>query len=282
MKSLTYSKIEMILNLKNPLVIFDLETTGIKISEDRIVEYSFVKINPDLTKEIKTEKINPTIPIPEEVSLIHGIYDKDVADAPTFKMVAKNLAKWLEGCDLGGFNVIKFDIPMLVEEFLRADLNFDIKNRKLIDAQRFFHLMEKRNLSAAYKFYCDKELDNAHSAEADTLATVDVFEAQVARYLGQEVTDNLGDKIGVFKNDMEALHNLTFTKMADLAGRLVYNNNNEVVFNFGKHRGKPVSEILKKEPSYYDWMMRGDFTRDTKYLFVILFYSLRRFIFGNS
>lgn len=254
----------MSLNLKNPLVIFDLETTGIKVAEDRIVEYSFVKINPDQTREIKTQRLNPTIPIPHETSLIHGIYDKDVAEAPTFKMVAKNLAKWLEGCDLGGFNVIKFDVPMLVEEFLRAEVDFEIKNRKLIDAQRFFHLMEKRNLSAAYKFYCQKNLDNAHSAEADTLATVDVFEAQIEKYQGMEVTDNLGKTIGTFKNDMASLHQLTFSKMADLAGRLVYNHKDEVVFNFGKHRGKPVSEILKKEPSYYDWMMKGDFTRDTK------------------
>jgi DNA polymerase-3 subunit epsilon len=254
----------MSLNLKNPLVIFDLETTGIKVAEDRIVEYSFVKIHPDQTREVKTQRINPTIPIPHETSMIHGIYDKDVADAPTFKMIAKNLAKWLEGCDLGGFNVIKFDVPMLVEEFLRAEIDFEIKNRKLIDAQRFFHLMEKRNLSAAYKFYCQKTLDNAHSAEADTLATVAVFEAQIEKYQDMEVTDNLGKKIGTFKNDMSSLHQLTFSKMADLAGRLVYNNQNEVVFNFGKHRGKPVTEIFKKEPSYYDWMMKGDFTRDTK------------------
>jgi DNA polymerase-3 subunit epsilon len=254
----------MSLNLKNPLVIFDLETTGIKIAEDRIIEYSFVKINPDGTREVKTQRINPTIPIPEETSLIHGIYDNDVADAPTFKMVAKNLAKWLEGCDLGGFNVIRFDVPMLVEEFLRADVNFEIKNRKLIDAQRFFHLMEKRNLSAAYKFYCGKTLDNAHSAEADTLATVAVLEAQVEKYNNLEVKDNLGKPIGMFKNDMESLHNLTFTKMADLAGRMVYNNNDEIVFNFGKHRGKKVVDVLKKEPSYFDWMMKGDFTQDTK------------------
>jgi DNA polymerase-3 subunit epsilon len=160
--------------------------------------------------------------------------------------------------------VIKFDVPMLVEEFLRVDVNFETKNRKLIDAQRFFHLMEKRNLSAAYKFYCDKNLDNAHSADADTLATLEVFEAQVKKYENMEVNDNLGKKIGTFQNDMDALHNLTFSKMADLAGRLVDNHKDEVVFNFGKHRGKPVSEILKREPSYYDWMMKGDFTRDTK------------------
>ncbi len=254
----------MALNLKNPLVIFDLETTGISISQDRIIEYSFVKILPNLEKEVRTQRINPEMAIPEESSLIHGIYDKDVADAPTFKEVAKSLAKWLEGCDLGGFNVIKFDVPMLVEEFLRVEANFETKNRKLIDAQRFFHLMEKRNLSAAYKYYCDKELTNAHSAEADTLATLAVLEAQVERYTGEEVRDNLGKVIGVFANDMEKLHNLAFSKMADLAGRMVYNHKNEIVFNFGKHRGKPVSQILKQEPSYFDWMMRGDFTRDTK------------------
>lgn len=254
----------MSLNLKNPLVIFDLETTGINIAEDRIIEYSFVKINPDNSREIKTQRINPTIPIPIESSLIHGLYDKDVTDAPTFKMVAKNLAKWLEGCDLGGFNIIKFDVPVLVEEFLRAEVDFETKNRKLIDAQRFFHLMEKRNLTAAYKFYCDKDLTDAHSAEADTLATLAVFEAQVEKYQGKEVKDNLGKPIGTFENNMEKLHDLTFTKMADLAGRMVYNHKDEIVFNFGKHRGKPVVEVLKREPSYFDWMMKGDFTRDTK------------------
>ncbi|MEN8248678.1 MAG: exonuclease domain-containing protein [Bacteroidota bacterium] len=254
----------MALNLKNPLVIFDLETTGISISQDRIIEYSFIKVYPNQEREIRTERINPTIPIPAESSMIHGIYDKDVAEAPTFKQGAKNLVKWLEGCDLGGFNVIKFDVPMLVEEFLRADVDFETKNRKLIDAQKFFHLMEKRNLTAAYKFYCNKPLDNAHSAEADTLATLAVLEAQVERYENKEVNDNLGNKIGDFQNDMTALHNLTFTKMFDLAGRMVYNNMGEIVFNFGKHRNKPVKEILRREPSYFDWIMRGDFTRDTK------------------
>ena len=254
----------MALNLKNPLVFFDLETTGISISNDRILEYSFVKILPTLEKEVKTQRINPTIPIPIESSLIHGIYEKDITDAPSFRDVAKNLAKWLEGCDLGGFNIIKFDVPMLVEEFLRVDVEFETKNRKLIDAQRFFHLMEKRNLSAAYEFYCDKDLANAHSAEADTLATLAVFEAQVSRYDGQMVKDNLGKDLGVFTNDMSKLHDLTFSKMADLAGRMVYNNSGEVVFNFGKHRGKPVTQVLKSEPSYFDWMMKGDFTRDTK------------------
>ena len=254
----------MNLNLKNPLVTFDLETTGVSISKDRIVEFSFVKLMPNGDKEIRTERINPTIPIPIESSLIHGIYDKDVADAPTFKSLARELAKWLEGCDLAGFNVIKFDVPMLVEEFLRAEVNFEVHNRKLIDAQRIFHMMEKRTLAAAYKFFCNKTLEGAHGAEADTLATLAVLEAQVEKYDNQPVTNNLGKEIGVITNDMEVLHELTFNKMVDLAGRLVYNHDDVPVFNFGKHKGKPVSTIFEQEPSYYDWMMRGDFTQDTK------------------
>ena len=166
----------MILKLKTPLAFFDLETTGINISKDRIVEISILKIFPDGKEELKTELVNPGIPIPLETSLIHGIYDDDVKDAPLFKDLGKNIAKFLEGSDLGGFNILKFDVPVLVEEFLRADINFDISKRRLIDAQRIFHLMEKRNLSAAYKFYCDETLENAHSAEADTIATFKIFE----------------------------------------------------------------------------------------------------------
>lgn len=254
----------MALNLKNPLVVFDLETTGIKISSDRIIEFSFVKLMPNGEKEIRTQRVNPTVPIPIESSLIHGIYDEDIAQEPTFKSMAKELAKWLEGCDLAGFNVIKFDVPMLVEEFLRAEVDFEIKNRKLIDAQRIFHMMEKRTLSAAYKFYCNKELEGAHGAEADTLATLSVLEAQVLKYENQRVTNNLGKEIGVISNNMEVLHQLTFDKMVDLAGRFVYNHDNIPVFNFGKHRGKPVEKVLELEPSYYAWMMKGDFTQDTK------------------
>jgi len=254
----------MSLNLKNPLVIFDLETTGTSIANDRIVEYSFVKVTINGEKEVKTMRINPTIPIPIESSLVHGIYDNDIKDAPTFKSIAKNLGKWLEGCDLGGFNSIKFDVPILAEEFLRADVDFDVSNRKLIDAQRIFHMMEKRTLSAAYKFYCDKELEGAHGAEADTLATLAVLEAQIEKYNGQDVTDNLGKKIGLIENNMNTLHQLTFNKMVDLAGRLTYNQNNEVVFNFGKHKGKLVSEVFNSEPSYYDWMLKSEFPQDTK------------------
>lgn len=252
------------LKLKNPLVVFDLETTGTNISTDRIVEMAMIKMMPDGTVEEKSRRIHPTIPIPLESSLIHGIYDEDVKDEPAFKQVAKSLATWLEGCDLAGFNILKFDVPMLVEEFLRANVDFDIDHRKLVDAQKIFHMMEKRNLSTAYKFYCGKILENAHSALADTQATMEVLIAQIERYEGQTVTNLLGQEIGTIVNDMGQLHQLTNEKMVDLAGRMVYNEKGEMVFNFGKHRGRSVTEVLKLEPSFYDWMMKGDFPLDTK------------------
>ncbi len=252
------------LKLKNPLVVFDLETTGTNIANDRIVEMALLKVMPDGTVEEKSRRINPTIPIPLETSLIHGIYDEDVKDEPNFKQVAKSLATWLEGCDLAGFNILKFDVPMLVEEFLRANVDFEVDNRKLVDAQKIFHLMEKRNLSAAYQFYCGKPLENAHSALADTQATYEVLMAQIDKYEGESVKDLLGKELGTIKNDMNILHELTNQKMVDLAGRMVYNDKGEETFNFGKHRGKLVSEVLQKEPSFYDWMMKGDFPLDTK------------------
>ncbi|MEM9340139.1 MAG: 3'-5' exonuclease [Bacteroidota bacterium] len=251
------------LNLKNPLVVFDLETTGTNISKDRIVEMAMIKVLPDGSTEEKHRRINPTIPIPNETSLIHGIYDEDVKDEPTFKQVARSLAQWLEGCDLAGFNVVGFDIPMLVEEFLRANVDFEVENRKIVDAQKIFHIMEKRNLSAALEFYCDEKLENAHSALADTKATYSVLLAQIERYEGQEAVDTQGNKITTIENDAEALSLLATSRMIDLAGRMVYKDGVET-FNFGKHRGKPVSDILKKEPSFYDWMMKGDFPLDTK------------------
>ena len=254
----------MNLKLKNPLAFFDLETTGINIANDRVVEISILKIMPNGDEEKRTDLVNPGIPIPAETSLIHGIYDDDVKDAPPFKDIAKTLVKFLEGCDLGGFNILRFDVPMIVEEFLRAGVNFDISKRKLIDAQKIFHLMEKRNLSAAYTFYCNETLENAHSAEADTLATFEIFKKQVERYDGQEVLDMKGNKLGVIQNDMEAIHNITLQKMVDLAGRMVYNDNGEEVFNFGKHKGKRVVDILEKEPMYYNWIQKNDFSLDTK------------------
>ena len=252
------------LNLKNPLVVFDLEATGTKISEDRIVEIALIKLLPDGTTEEKSRRINPTIPIPIESSLIHGIYDEDVKDEPSFKQIGKSLSDFLHGCDLAGFNILKFDVPLLVEEFLRANIDFDLENRKLIDAQKIFHLMEKRNLSAAYQFYCDKELVDAHSAAADTQATYEVLASQIERYEGQEVVDLLGKKMGTIVNDMSKLHELTNHKMVDLAGRMVYNEEGNEIFNFGKHKGKAVSQVLADEPSFYDWMMKGDFPLDTK------------------
>ena len=254
----------MNLHLKSPLAFFDLETTGMHISHDRIVEISILKITPNGEQHALTERINPGIPISKESSMVHGIQDADVKDSPTFKDVAKKLAKFLEGCDLSGFNIIRFDVPLLVEEFLRADVNFDVSKRKLIDSQKIFHLMEKRNLSAAYKFYCQKTLENAHSAEADTEATFEILEKQIELYGGMAVEDNLGNPIGKIENNMETLHNLTNKKMVDLAGRMVYDADGIEVFNFGKHKGKPVPDVLKKEPSYYDWIIRGDFPLDTK------------------
>jgi DNA polymerase III subunit epsilon len=254
----------MKLNLKIPLCFFDLETTGINITQDRIIEIAVIKVMPNGEVIKKSNVINPTIPIAPESTAIHGISNEDVKDKPTFKEVAKEYARFFEGTDLAGFNILKFDVPVLVEEFLRADVEFDYSRKKLIDAQKIFHMMEKRTLSAAFKFYCDKEITDAHSAEADTQATLEVLYAQITRYENQEVTDGLGKKVGVIQNDMEALHKLTASNLVDLAGRMVRNEKDEVIFNFGKHKGKVATQVLKDEPSFYDWMMKGDFPLDTK------------------
>ena len=254
----------MSLELKKPLAVFDLETTGTDIVNDRIIEISIAKMQIDQSVVTKTLLINPGIPIPPANSKIHGIYDDQVKDAPTFKQVAKELAEFFKGCDLGGFSVLKFDIPILVEEFLRAEVDFDLKNKQVVDAQRIFHLMEKRNLAAAYKFYCQKTLTNAHSAEADSQATLEVIQAQVAQYQGQSVYNNLGKALGKVGNTVQSLAEITHTNMVDLAGRFVYNTENVEVFNFGKYRGRPILEVLEKEPQYYDWIMNGKFPRDTK------------------
>ena len=254
----------MNLNLRNPICFFDLETTGINISNDRIIEIGIIKMMPGGELIKKSNLVNPTIPIPEESSLIHGIRNDDVKDKPPFKDLAKEYAKFLEGADLGGFNILKFDVPMLVEEFLRAGVEFDYSRKKIIDAQKIFHLMEKRTLSAASQFYLNKPLEDSHTAEADAQASLDVLIAQVERYEGQEVTDGLGKKVGTILNDMDALGKLTSSDLVDLAGRMVRNNKGEEVFNFGKHKNKPVTVVLKEEPSYYDWIMNGDFSLDTK------------------
>ncbi|WP_144602338.1 3'-5' exonuclease [Algoriphagus algorifonticola] len=254
----------MNLNLKNSIAFFDLEATGTNVGTDRIVEISIVKVHPNGGQDIYTKIVNPGIPIPLESSLIHGIYDKDVKGEPSFKELAKDIHQFIGHSDLAGFNVLKYDIPLLVEEFLRAGIDFDLEKRNLLDAQKIFHLMEKRNLTAAYKFYCGRKLENAHSAEADTLATLDVFRAQVERYAGEEVEDLQGNKLGVFENDMKKIHDLVNEKMVDLAGRFIFNSEGVEIFNFGKHKGKTIEQVLKEEPGYYDWMIRGDFPLDTK------------------
>ena len=254
----------MELNLKNPLCFFDLETTGTNITQDRIIEIAVIKVMPNGETLRKSDLVNPNIPIPVESSMFHGLKDEDVKGKPTFKELAKEYARFLEGADLAGFNILKFDVPVLVEEFLRAGVEFDYTRKKIIDAQRIFHLMEKRTLSAAYRFYLNKELNESHTAEADTQASMEVLMAQLARYDGQPVVDGLGNTLGEIKNNMDELARLTSSDLVDLAGRIIKNDKGEEVFNFGKHKNKRVLDVFKSEPSYYDWMMNGDFPQDTK------------------
>ena len=240
------------LELKKPIVFFDLETTGVDVSKDRIVEISILKLHPDGKKEVKTRKVNPEVSIPLVTSLIHGIYDDDVKDEPTFKAMAKSLATFIGNSDLAGFNSNKFDVPLLVEEFLRVGVDFDVENRSLVDVQNIFHKLEQRTLVAAYKFYCKKDLTNAHSAEADNIATYEVLEAQLEKY--DELENNVK-----FLSEFSRRN-----KNADLLGRIVFNDEDIEVFNFGKHKGRAVTDILENEPSYYKWMMNGDFPLYTK------------------
>lgn len=242
----------MNLNLKRPIIFFDLETTGTNITHDRIVELSYIKIYPNGVEEEKTRRLNPEMPIPESASAIHHITDEDVKDAPTFKMIAKDLLRIFEGCDIAGFNSNKFDVPVLMEEFLRAGLKFDVSNRKFVDVQTIFHKMEQRTLVAAYKFYCNKDLENAHSALADTRATYEVLKEQLNRY-------------GNLENSVEFLSDFSSqNRNVDLAGRIIKNDKDEEVFNFGKYKGQTVKEVLQKDAGYYSWMLQGDFTQNTK------------------
>lgn len=239
------------LQLKKPLAFIDLETTGINLGIDRIVEIAIVKIMADGTKSVKRKLVNPEMPIPKAASDVHGITDDMVKDAPTFKQVAPELKQMLDGCDLAGFNSNRFDIPLLMEEFLRVAIDFDMKNRKLVDVQNIYHKLEPRTLSAAYKFYCNKNLDGAHSAEVDATATYDILQAQTEKY---KELGNTVDSILKYIGD---------DQVVDFARRFVMKNGVEV-FNFGKHKGRPVAEVLKAEPQYYDWMMKGDFPQHTK------------------
>jgi len=254
----------MKLNLKIPICFFDLETTGTNIQHDRIIEIAVTKLFPSGEVIRKANLINPTIPIPAESVMFHGITNEDVKGKPTFKEVAREYAKLFEGSDLSGFNIMKFDVPVLVEEFLRCDVEFDYTRKKIIDSQKIFHMMEKRTLKAAYQFYCNKNLDNSHSAESDTDASMEVLLAQVERYESQEVTDTLGNKIGEIRNDMEILSKLTSQGMVDLAGRMILTIKGDIIYNFGKHKGKEVKSVFKEDPAFYDWVMNGDFSLDTK------------------
>ena len=242
----------MKLALKNPIIFFDLETTGINIANDRIVEISYLKIDVSGEESGRTLRINPGMPIPEKATSIHGISDADVKDAPPFTEVAKNLANEFEGCDLAGYNSIKFDIPLLAEEFLRAGVDIDLKKRKFVDVQVIFMRMEPRTLAAAYKFYCSKSLDNAHSAEADTRATYEILQSQLDYYNDLE-------------NDISKLADFSaHNRNVDFAGRIILDEQDREVFNFGKYKGKPVQEVLERDPGYYGWMMQGDFPLYTK------------------
>ncbi len=239
------------LQLKKPLAIIDLESTGINVASDRIVEIAIVRLSVDGTRKIKRKLINPEMPMPAEVVAIHGITDEMVKSAPTFKQVANEVKQFLDSCDLCGYNSNRFDIPMLMEEFLRAGMEFEMKGRRLLDVQRIYHMMEQRTLSAAYKFYCSKDLVGAHGAEADAVATLEVLEAQILKY---EQLGNTVDSILRFTGD---------DLIVDLSRRFVMENGVET-FNFGKFKGRAVAEVLKSEPQYYDWMMKGDFTLHTK------------------
>lgn len=240
------------LQLKKPLAFIDIEATGTNVSTDRIVEIAMVKTLPDGSRTVKRKIINPQIPIPQVCIDLHGITNEMAKEAPTFKQVAQEIKQFLDGCDLSCYNAYRLDIPMLMEEFLRAEVEFDMKNRKLIDVQKIFHQMEQRTLSAAYKFYCNKTLDNAHSAEVDATATAEILYAQLERY--PQLGNNVDSIIKTVGED----------PIIDFARRFVFDDKGVEIFNFGKHKGRAVADVLKSEPQYYDWMMKGEFPMNTK------------------
>ena len=256
----------MELKLKRPIVFIDLETTGINVSSDRIVEISALKISPNGKEQWMTTLVNPEMPIPAKVTAIHGLSDSDVAGAPTFREIAKNVASFLEGCDLAGYNAMKFDIPVLAEEFLRTNVDFNFRKRKYVDVQIIFYKKEQRTLEAAYQFYCNKALENAHSANADAAATYEVLKAQLDTYPDLE-------------NDIEKLSEFSaFNNNVDFAGRIILDENGIETFNFGKHKGRAVEEVFREEPAYYSWMMNGDFPLYTKKILT----EIKLRAFGNK
>ena len=251
------------LKINKPLVFFDIESTGLDITKDKIIEITILKLSISGRKNTFTFRINPEIPIPSENSKIHGIYDKDVKNSPSFKKVGNQIKKLLYKCDLVGFNILKFDLPILIEEFKNNKISFSINNINIIDVQKLYHLMEKRNLSSAYKFYCNKTLKNSHSSFYDTIATYEIFLNQLKKYDNQEVFDLKGNKIGKISKNLYEINNTLNNNMIDLEGRFIMDN--EVpVFNFGKYKGKKIKEILKKNPGYFNWIIKGKFSNDTK------------------
>jgi DNA polymerase-3 subunit epsilon len=257
----------MDLNLKKPIVFFDLETTGTNPMKDRIVEISMLKVHTDGKEELYTQRIKPGIPVSKEAEKVHGLSNEMLKDEPTFADVSSKIASFIGSSDLAGYNLTKFDVPMLVEEFLRNGFDFEMKNRKIIDVQNIFHKMEQRTLKAAYKFYCAKNLDNAHSAEADTIATYEILKSMLDRYQDVDFEDKEGNISQPVVNDMDRLDEFSkYHRHADLMGQIVFNEKDQEVFNFGKNRGKVVEEVFKNEPQYYDWMMKADFPNSTKKL----------------
>lgn len=255
----------MDLKLKRPLAFFDLETTGVNIATDRIVEVAILKVMPDGEEKVLTMRVNPKMPIPTESSMFHGIYDEDVKDLKGFDELGQEVADFIGDADLAGYNSNKFDVPMLMEEFLRAGIEFSLEGRSFVDVQNIFHQMEQRTLKAAYKFYCDSDLVNAHTAEADVRATYEVLKAQLDKYEGATFESKHGAVSTPVVNDVEALHQFTnLSRPVDFAGRLVYDEDGDPTINFGKHKGKKVTDVFDVEPSYYAWMQNGDFPLYTK------------------
>jgi DNA polymerase-3 subunit epsilon len=263
-------------NLKKPLVIFDLETTGLDVTNDRIIEIAAIKINIDGSEEIFEKRINPKYPISEEAKSVHGITEKDLENEPSFKDISKELLSFIGNADLAGFNSLKFDIPLLVEEFLRNDIDIKMKDRNLIDVQNIFHKMEPRNLKAGYKFYCGKDLINAHSALADTLATKEILKAQIEKYSDLEFEDSKGNISEGVKNDMNTLGEFsTYHKNADLRGQIIFDEKGNEIFNFGKNKGRLVEDVFRKEPQYFDWIEKSNFPLYTKKVFKEIYYRVK-------
>lgn len=273
----------MKLTLERPLVFFDLETTGLNIGKDKIIEIALLKVMPDGTEEIKTWRVNPEIAISEEAFSIHGISNEDLKDKPTFGQIANEVQDFLTNCDLAGYNSNKFDLPLLMEEFLRVDIDFDIRGRRFIDVQSIYHKMEPRTLSAAYKYYCNEEFKNPHQAESDTRATYHVLKGQLDLYLGANHEDKKSGAITQIQNDVKMLSAFSSDhRNVDFAGQIIFNDKDEEIFNFGKHKGVQVRKIFQQEPAYYDWMMKAEFPLYTKKIITRIFNEVKFENFQNK